>query len=76
MFWIVWLALVIMTNIIFLNFLIAEASNSYNKVKCNINAMVNKNKASLCAEAELMIPDRFKGEKWFPKYLVIRKIDI
>ena len=64
-----------MTCIIFLNFIIAEASNSYGEVKAKINHMVNKNKASLCAEADSVMPSRYKGDQWFPKYLVIRQID-
>lgn len=75
LYWIVWFALVLVTCIIFLNFIIAEASNSYESVKSNIKAMVNENKASLCAEAELMLLRRWKGDKWFPKYIVVRQID-
>lgn len=33
---------VVMTTIIFLNFIIAEASASYDKVKQNLAAMINK----------------------------------
>ena len=36
LFWIIWLMVVVMTCIIFLNFIIAEASASYEKVKENL----------------------------------------
>ena len=44
-----------MTCIIFLNFIIAEASASYEKVKENLTAMINKEKSQLIGEAEQMI---------------------
>jgi len=56
LYWFIWLCVVIMTCIIFLNFIIAEASNSYQNVKDNLTALVNKERASLIAEAESQIP--------------------
>jgi hypothetical protein len=32
-YWFCWLIIVVVTNIVFLNFIIAEASNTYEKVK-------------------------------------------
>ena len=37
-FWAIWIAIVLITCIIFLNFIIAEASASYEKVKENLKA--------------------------------------
>lgn len=65
-----------MTCIIFLNFIIAEASASYQKVKDQLVAMINKEKASLIAEAEGMYFESKKDNKKFPKYIVIRKAEI
>ena len=42
LYWVIWLMVVIMTCIIFLNFIIAEASASYEKVVSNLAAMINK----------------------------------
>lgn len=67
---------VIVTCIIFLNFIIAEASASYQSVKDNLDAMINKEKASLIAEAEGMYFESKKNNKKFPKYIVIRKAEI
>jgi septum formation topological specificity factor MinE len=44
-----------MTCIVFLNFIIAEASNSYSNVKERLSAIINKEKASLISEAETMV---------------------
>ena len=32
MFWVIWLVTVVLTAVIFMNFIVAEASNSYNEV--------------------------------------------
>lgn len=45
LYWFIWLIVVIVTCIIFLNFIIAEASASYEKVKENLESMINKEKA-------------------------------
>ena len=60
LFWIIWLMVVVMTCIIFLNFIIAEASASYEKVKENLQSMINIEKSQLIGEAEGMI---FKSTK-------------
>lgn len=46
-YWVIWLVMVVVTCIIFLNFVIAEASASYEKVKGNLDAQILKERASL-----------------------------
>lgn len=75
LYWVVWFIVVVMTCIIFLNFIIAEASNSYQTVKDNLTALVMKERASLIAEAEGQIPDNYKDDYLFPKYIVVRKVE-
>lgn len=75
LYWFIWLCVVIMTCIIFLNFIIAEASNSYQNVKDNLTALVNKERASLIAEAESQIPSNYKDDCMFPKYIVVREVE-
>jgi hypothetical protein len=67
---------VVMTCIIFLNFIIAEASASYEKIKLNLVSMINKEKAALIHEAEAMIWSTSKTNKEFPKYIIIREVEI
>lgn len=74
LFWIIWLMVVVLTCIIFLNFIIAEASASYQSVKDRLSAMIFKEKASLVYEAETMIFDRFKNQEKFPLYIIVREI--
>ena len=40
MFWISWVLMVILSSLIFLNFIIAEVSNSYKKVRIRIDELV------------------------------------
>jgi len=37
--------------------------------------MINKEKASLIAEAETIYWSSIKGDQWFPKYIVIREVE-
>ena len=71
-YWLVWAIIVVVTCIIFLNFIIAEASASYEKVASDLAAYTMKEKALLIQEAELMMPGRLKSEGRFPKYLIVR----
>jgi len=74
LFWVIWFLVVIMTCIIFLNFIIAEASASYEGVKSRLEAMIFKEKASLIAEAEDMVFNGLKDSNMFPKYIIVREI--
>lgn len=51
LFWAIWFLILLFSNIIFLNFIIAEASASYEKVKDKIDAEVYKSRAKLISEA-------------------------
>ena len=53
-FWILWLMIVIVTCIIFLNFIVAEASASYTKVVEALEEFILVEKAALIFEAEAM----------------------
>merc|ERR1712139_557059 len=74
-FFIIWFMVVVVLCIIFLNFIIAEASASYANVVENLDALKNKEKASLISEAESMIPDKFKNNNMLPKFIIIRQED-
>lgn len=74
-FWIIWTASVVMSTIVFLNFIIAEVGNSYQKIKDRLESEIFKNKTSLVSEAETMISQCHRNEINFPKYIVIREIE-
>ena len=75
LYWIIWLIVVTMTCIIFLNFIIAEASNSYAVVKESLTALTMKERASLIQEAEGQIPMVYKDDSLFPKYIIVREVE-
>ena len=76
LFWIVWVIMVLFSALIFLNFIIAEVSSSYEKVKENIDALIYKERAALINEAEDIMSDTAKANnKKFPKYIIIRQME-
>ena len=77
LFWIVWVIMVIFSALIFLNFIIAEVSSSYEQVSSNIEALIYKERAALINEAEDILSARTKEEdkEKFPKYIIIRQME-
>lgn len=53
-FWFVWILSCIVTSVVFLNFIIAEASASYSKVIDSLEAIIWKERASMIFESETM----------------------
>ena len=70
-----WAIVVIVGCIIFLNFIIAEASASYEKVNSRLTEYIQKEKSNLIAESEAMTPNIFKSMHSYPKYIICRTID-
>jgi hypothetical protein len=77
LFWITWLLMVIFSSLIFLNFIIAEVSSSYNTVKRNISALIYKERAALINEAEDVASKKTKmtNKKEYPRYIVVREME-
>ena len=75
LFWILWVLAIIVTNVIFLNFVVAEASASYTKVTETLNAVIWQERASMIHEAECMTRRKNKSKEKFPPYLVVRTLD-
>jgi len=76
LYWCIWVLVVTITCIIFLNFIIAEASASYQKVKDDLEPLIYKSKANLIKEAEMIMPDGIKNENLFPIFIIIRSVDM
>ena len=55
-FWLSWGVIVLIMSIIFLNFIIAEASASYERVNELLVMVIQKDKVGMINEAEKMIP--------------------
>ena len=72
-FWLIFFCILFTTNIIFLNFVIAEASNSYQNVSEKLQQYILIEKCKLIDEAETMLPKILSKHEWYPKYIVVRK---
>ena len=75
-YWATWVIIVVVTSIIFLNFIIAEVSTSYAIVNDQINGLIEKERSILIEEAEDMMLSKWKKNRtFFPKYLIMREIE-
>ena len=75
LFWCIWIIVFLFGCLIFLNFIIAEVSSSYTKVREKINSLVYKERAKMVEEVEDFLSEEYKynNKNQFPKYLVVRK---
>ena len=68
--------MVLFSALVFLNFIIAEVSNSYQTVKKQIDALIYKERATLTQEAEdILTKAQHKDRILFPKFFVIREVE-
>ena len=74
-FWIIWTITCIVTCIIFLNFIVAEAGETYNVVSEELENYIQQQRADLVSEAESLIPNSIKSANKYPKFIVVRKIE-
>lgn len=74
-FWLLWLQLVIITCVIFLNIIVAEAIASYKKVMVTLQSVILKEKSELIDECEKMAFKRYKSAEKYPKYLITRDVE-
>ena len=77
LFWCIWILMVLFSSLVFLNFIIAEVSNSYQSVKESIDALIYKERAALIREVETITSDSTKRNDKikFPKYIVSREME-
>ena len=76
LFWIMFVISLIFSSLVFLNFIIAEVTNSYNTVNENIQSLIYKERAELIKEAEDIMFNTTKMDKsLFPKFIIIREKD-
>ena len=69
-----WLIIVIIGNIVLMNFIIAVVSDSYQQCMTTIVEQSYKSKVDLIAEREVMLDDKqLENADWFPKYILIRR---
>ena len=75
-FWAWFLFTLVFVNVILLNFVVAEAGNTYSLVSEKLSIFIEMQRAEMCGEAQEMIPNgiiRTCLKNKFPKYYIIRK---
>ena len=71
--WLVWIIAALTLNVIFMNFIIAVISESYEKVMQKLVGQLYKVKVDLIVEREMLMSDDLLADtNFFPKYLVLR----
>ena len=72
--WVVWLIMVIVGNVIFMNFIVAVVSESYEKCMQTQKAQEYRLLCDMIVEREsIMTPEEFSNKRYFPNYLVVRQ---
>ena len=74
-FWVFWVLTLVLTCIIFLNFVVAEACASYMRVKDYLLPIIEREKSVLLTECEQMTLKRFKNKEKYPKFLIVRETE-
>ena len=67
--------MIILTTIIFMNFVISKATYSYEKISVRLEEYILKDQAKMISEADLMKPRFMRNHYNYPKYIIIREID-
>ena len=70
-----WILTVVVTSIIFLNFVVAEACASYSRVVEQLEPVIKQAQAGLIAESEDMMMNRSKNNEKLPKYIIVRQLE-
>ncbi|CDW78734.1 wd-40 repeat protein [Stylonychia lemnae] len=72
--WMIWLIAVMTLNIVFMNFIIAVISESYERVMQKLVAESYRVKANMIVEREQLFSEAdLKKEEIFPQFIVVRK---
>ena len=71
-FWLVWYMAVLVSTVIFLNLIVAEASQSYSKVTETLELVIEQERAALISDSEIIAFNQTKNQNKYPKYIVVR----
>ena len=72
--WIIWLLVMVVGNIIFMDFIIAVVNQSYENCMAKSLAQTFKVKIEMIVEREsLMDAEEFNNTEYFPNFIVLRR---
>lgn len=72
--WFFWFLILIIGNIVFMNFIIAVVSESYESCMEKKIQLIYRAKLEMISECEDLMPEWvFSNKNWFPRFIVIRR---
>jgi hypothetical protein len=73
--WLLWFVILIVGNVVFMNFIIAVVSESYENCMEKKIQIIYHIKLEMIAEFESIMPDWvFERADWFPRFIIIRRM--
>jgi hypothetical protein len=73
--WLLWLFILIVGNIVFMNFIIAVVSESYENCMEKKIQLIYSAKLEMIKECESLMPEwLFGSHEWFPQFIIIRRV--
>jgi len=73
--WILWFVIIIVGNVVFMNFIIAVVSESYENCMERMIQSIQWAKLDMIEECENLMPLRyFENEELFPRYILVRRL--
>lgn len=74
LFWVIWLLIMFVGNIVLMNFIIAVVGESYEACMTKRVAQSYKGRVDMIVEREqIMTQSEFGRKEWFPNYILVRR---
>ena len=72
--WLLWFIILIIGNVVFMNFIIAVVSESYENCMEQKKLLIYSAKLEMIEECEDLMPEWiFTKRNWFPRFIIIRR---
>jgi hypothetical protein len=72
--WLLWFLILVIGNIVFMNFIIAVVSESYENCMDQKIQLIYNAKLEMIEECEDLMPEwLFTKRNWFPRFIIIRR---
>ena len=73
--WIVWFIILVVGNVVFMNFIIAVVGSAYSECVEKREKCIQMAKLEMISECENLLPDcLIRYDKWFPRFIIFRRL--
>jgi hypothetical protein len=73
--WIVWFIILVVGNVVFMNFIIAVVGSAYSECVEKREKCIQMAKLQMISECENLLPDFcIRYDKWFPRFIISRRL--